>query len=573
MSCACGRWLRVIRSVQRVCLLALVLGSRTSGQTTIAGSGLEEFRDPIRFSGEIGVYGELYGISGRDNRRPPATGRLFFRPVVSLANAVSFTFDVLLSTEGSSAIASQQINQLGVKPVWSWGYANAGDFSESYTPLTLNGLLIRGGSVTINPGVFRFAALGGYTRRSAYGSSSGRFDRYIYGGRIGIGREAESHLDLLFLRTRDIPSKFETVIPDSIPPPDSTQVGTSTNSYQETPQENLVIGASGAVHLFDRRLLLQGEVSGSVFTRDMTSPEIAQENVPSGTRNLYTPRISSYVDLAYTGSMNVDLSPVALRAGYRSIGPGYTSLGVASLVADQREFLLGANIHSSGWVAGMTWSRQNDNLLGQKLYTTVRHRYNGSLTIRPATFWNATFLGNVLTMGNSAASDSALIQFLTLTVGTSQWIMFDRTGLLQNVSLNYNYQKSANENPLRSGGWSHAHTVTGSAMLGISDQISIVPSVSLVASHIALHPWTSISTFSLTPRYRSGNGVFVASLTLGLSRSQSVNSLVSTVTVSYRLSRSNSMRLTYRKTGFRNTLQPTTDYDENVASLVLTQSF
>jgi len=560
-------------SATGLCVLALLVGSRAEAQITIAGSDLDEFRNPVRISGEVGMYGELYGMSGRDSRRPPVTGRIYFRPVITIANAATFSFDLLLSTEGSSALAGQQINQLGVRPAWSWGYANAGDFSEAYTPLTLNGLLIRGGSVTINPGLFRFSALGGYTRRSAYGSSSGRFDRYLYGGRIGIGSNEESHIDLQLLRTRDIPSKFELVTPDSIPSPDSTQVGTPVASTQEAPQENLVIGASGALHLLEKRLRIQGEINGSVFTRDMTSAELDAEKIPSAARGLYTPRVSSYADLAYTVAMNLALSPVALRAAYRSIGPGYTSLGVASLIADQREILLGANIHSSGWTASLTWARQNDNLLGQKLYTTVRHRYSGSAMVRPLSVWNATVHGNLLRMGNSAPNDTALVRFLTLAIGTSQTVMFDRGTILQTVSVNYNYQKSADENPLREGSRSHAHTISATAVMAFSEQITVVPSVSLVASRVAFQPGSSITTYSLTPRYRSQDGAFVASLTLGLSRSRSVNSLVSTLRARYRLTDSSSLTLTYRRTGFRNGLQPSINYDENVASLVLKQSF
>ena len=38
------------------------------------------FQKNVVFSGDIGSYGELYSISGQAQRRPPSTGRLYFRP-------------------------------------------------------------------------------------------------------------------------------------------------------------------------------------------------------------------------------------------------------------------------------------------------------------------------------------------------------------------------------------------------------------------------------------------------------------------------------------------------------------
>ena len=57
----------------------------------------------VNISGEAGFSGELYSISGRDARRPGASGRVFIRPTLTLFNNFSVNFDIFLSTEGSSA--------------------------------------------------------------------------------------------------------------------------------------------------------------------------------------------------------------------------------------------------------------------------------------------------------------------------------------------------------------------------------------------------------------------------------------------------------------------------------------
>ena len=174
-----------MRSLWFAILLLLISASDLFSQTGVPSVVTGVRGEAIGLSGEIGSYGEYYSISGRDARRPSSSARLYFRPTLSFYNAASISFNILLSTEGSSRSARHQVNQInqfGVQPRWKWGYANAGDFSESYTPLTLNGLTIRGGGFAINPGQLRLAATGGMTRRIGAASNEGGFDREIYAG-------------------------------------------------------------------------------------------------------------------------------------------------------------------------------------------------------------------------------------------------------------------------------------------------------------------------------------------------------------------------------------------------------
>jgi len=530
--------------------------------------------DVISLRGDIGTYGELYSISGRDSRRPSSTARLYFRPTISFYDAMTVSFNFLLSTEGSSRSAQHQvnqINQLGIRPQWEWGYANAGDFTETFTPYTLNGILLRGGGVTINPGLFRFAAIGGYTRRTGIAGGSGSFDRYIYGGKIGVG-DNEEFFDIMFVRVRDTPSRFQIVQPDSITPPDSTQVGTTTNAYQDTPQENLVLGIATSFKMFEDVVDFHAEVNGSAFTRDMTSSQIKEEKIPSVISGLYSPRLSTSADYAYNLKMGFNFSPVTFKVGYRYIGPGYSSLGVASLIADQREILFGTGIRLSDWSMTFNWSRQNDNLLDQKLNTTIRQTFSGNVNIRPVDAWSMGFLGNVLTMRNYAINDTAaLIRFLTLNLGTTQAIMFGRDGLVQSASLSYIFQKSADENPLRANNGSISNTISANVIMNLAENLTIVPSISIVVSRIGSQSWATIETYSVTPRYRALENDLVTSLTIGLARSKSTSSLQTNLNASYRITQSNILTLSIRRTGFQGDPQLSSDYSEYTASLTISQ--
>ncbi|MCU0406256.1 MAG: hypothetical protein MUE64_04660, partial [Ignavibacteriaceae bacterium] len=159
-------------------------------------------RDIISISGDLGAYGELYSITGQPKRRPSATGRLFFRPVVDFYGVFQLPFDFLLSTEGSSA--RQSINQFGLNPDWGWGSAHIGDFNKEYSPLSLSGIKIRGGGLNFSPDLFRISVVSGFTQRSVPGGAQdGSYKRFLLAAKLGYGKEDQTYFDLIFLKAKD----------------------------------------------------------------------------------------------------------------------------------------------------------------------------------------------------------------------------------------------------------------------------------------------------------------------------------------------------------------------------------
>lgn len=159
-------------------------------------------KDIFSISGDLGAYGELYSISGQPKRRPSSTGRLFFRPIVDFYGVFQLPFDFLLSTEGSSA--RQSINQFGLNPDWGWGSAHVGDFNKEYSPLSLSGIKIRGGGINLNPDLFRFSVVSGFTQRSVPGGAQdGSYKRFLFAAKLGYGSEENTYFDLIFLKARD----------------------------------------------------------------------------------------------------------------------------------------------------------------------------------------------------------------------------------------------------------------------------------------------------------------------------------------------------------------------------------
>lgn len=114
-------------SIAVVCLIGTAQ-AQNAADTTNGDENIVQ--ENVDISGQAGVYGELYGISGRDARRPSSTGRIFLRPRITFLNELTLNINVLLSSEGISA--RQNINKIGLDPSWNWGSAHVGDFLKTF---------------------------------------------------------------------------------------------------------------------------------------------------------------------------------------------------------------------------------------------------------------------------------------------------------------------------------------------------------------------------------------------------------------------------------------------------------
>lgn len=537
--------------------------------TVASGAGGSRFT-PIAFSGEIGTYGEMYSMSGRDGRRPSSIGRLFFRPTLTLFEAVSLDFDVLLSTEGSQA--RQDINQFGVNPNWSWGQAHVGDFTDNYAQYTLNGIRIRGGGFFINPGLFRLGAVGGVTRRAVVGTAeNGSFDRSIYGGRIGLGAAEGSYVDLVFLRVRDRISSLADM--RSAATYDSATGMYSTPPFEVTPQENALIGMMSHITFFDNRLTWDVEATGSIFTRDMRVDQNKQLNVPDWVNDLYHVNLTSSAGVAVRTDVGVNMGSVSVTSGYRYVTPGYTSLGVASLINDWQEFSLAPSLRIGRWMVSLNTIRQNDNLFGQKLNTLVRWQYGGTVSFQPTDHWSASVLGNYLTMANDAVNDTFKVSYSSLTLGTNQFLVFGDGAAVQSITLGYLYQESGNDSRLRADTRFSSHSANLGMSIPLAETITLTPGAGIVVSKVARFDAQTTQTYSVSAQHRAFDNLLVNVLTGVLSLGQGSSSYRSMFTSTYRLTRSASIGLTLSMMNFRTDSPYGSKFNEYSASLYISQRF
>ncbi|HEX6133598.1 MAG TPA: hypothetical protein VFZ24_06535 [Longimicrobiales bacterium] len=545
---------------------------------------MDRLRTPVRFSGEIGSYGELYSVSGRERRRPSSTGRLFLRSSLELFGTVTVGLDLSYATESGSTAglgtSRQPFNQIGIAPEWSWGRAYLGAFSDSYSSLTWDGVRMRGLGFNVNPGPVRLAAFYGRSQSAALGGAiDGAFRRDVSGGRIGFGRRSETgdggFLDVVFLRAADDPSS----LPLATEPEPATSTAVVDNEFAVTPQENIVIAAVTRVPFWQGRLVWSGEAAASVHSRDRRAPVLTDDALDEYAgllRSFITPRASTYGDIAHNGKLelrNLPLPGSTTRAprtlsaavGYRYIGAGYVSLGLASLPADQQAVTADVSVRFRQWNASLRGMQQHDNLLGQKLATTTRYRLAGSASIRLSRAFSSTLRASLNTVGNDTDDVARQVDFASWLVGMSHSVSL-RDRRLRALALNYGYQQAGDAAPQRADSELRAHDTSVRATIQAARNLTITPAIGIALSKSASADWQARHTYSLAGHFRASSRL-TSSASLSNSRLNSGGSIQGAVSARYQLTTSDLVTLGIRSNRVSGLQTETGYYHENRVTL------
>jgi len=567
----------------------------------------------ISLSGDVGAFGEVYNMSGEQNRRPASTGRIYLRPTLTLFNMFSIPMEFFLSTEGSGA--RQDINHYGIAPSWGWGKLYLGDFSDTYSDLTFSGINVRGAGINLYPGGFRFALAAGFTQRSVQGGAeNGSYDRFLIAAKTGFGYEDGSHVYLTLLRAKDkvssskppaqafkmvfpngndeIPvnsiqtikwytsgnsqnvrillsrdggSSFETIVentPNSgfynwtVTGPETftaivkivdiadsliqtasefpfrigfgidTKVGSLPsgieNSFSVMPQENLLVGLNTQVNFLNDMFKIGIEGVGSAYTRDMTADDINIDtaNLPSFLKKFYKPKLSTNVDYAINSFLNFNANRVNVKLGYKFIGPGFNSLGLSYLINDQQEISSMVSVNLFPVTVFINYGRVNDNLISQKLFTTVRNQYGIGITAFATSYWNTSALMNILDMGNNSSNDTSKTDFTNMMLSLNNNITFGDASVFKNLSVNYTFQNAINNSYLIKNNKSTANSLNITLGFEPIEKLNTSFSVGLVNSVIM----DTVKTFSQNYTLSTGYPLFEDKLQNSISLTASVQS-------------------------------------------------
>ncbi len=501
------------------CILIVIIPLHLCGQQKKS-----DLSQKILFSGTSNIYGEYYNASGISNRRPPTTGRISLNPNLQILNLVSLSMQMLVSTEGTQT--RQNMNILGLHPRWEWGYAHLGDFSDNYSQHSLSGINVKGAEIAVFPKNIRFSVGGGQTRRAVDDISINEsYDQYTYFSKLGYGDENRSFFDLIFLKVKDDPESvkkpadwdYTYIIPDTMENIlDTIWVEPPYNPVSVTPQENMVMGINSRIAVFQQKVVLELEASGSAFNKDLNADKVAFDDTESVKiletiySDLFTPRAGSSFDYAINSSLNLNLQRLKLRVSYRHIGPGYVSLGTPSNINDRREFQLRSNFKIMKHRIRASWNRMTNNLSNQKLETNIRNQYQLGVYSMFEN-WRSNINFRYLGMDNVADYDSLEWDYGNINFSTHQSMVFGKDNILRQVGFQYRFQgtdKNMTNDQMRSqyhtlnltASFRLPHAFTMNSSIGISqrnsdDESSFTQVYSLRLNHITLENKLTNSIF------------------------------------------------------------------------------
>ena len=558
----------------------------------------------VQWQGEIGSYAEAYGISGREARRPSETGRIYLNSTAKLYGKLSVGVNLMLTSENGASAGfgglpgRQRLNQFGVSPQWSWGRAHVGSFSEFYTPNTVSGIRITGAGFDVRPGRLHIGAFGGQSRQAAFGGlTSGSFDRRIAGGRVGVGRPVAggrkgSYIDVMMVRTWDDPGslpgptddEYAPFLPDSLAnQPDTALLPPiAVNPFAVTPQENVVVGVTGGLSLFGGKAYWRGEIDGSVHTRDRRASPLGEsavdERYTGFMKRLVTPRVGTHADHAYRTELELRFdrlpgatprSPRSMTAtiGYRYVGPGYVSLGSAFLPNDQAGIEARTMMRLGKVSLHLDGMRQHDNLIGQKLETTVRNRFGGMVMAQPAPRWSSTVRATRVGMTNEATVALRAVDYSAWVLGTSQTFMVGPRSRVRSVTGSFTVQRVGDENPAREASKLRSYGGDVRVMFGLAPRFTLTPTVGLVRSTVGTDAAESRATYGLAADWRSEGGRWSNNLALMQSQITRTDALTGRLTSRFRITQSDALVLTVRANTYRSLVDPEGNFDERTVSL------
>ena len=217
--------------------------------------------------------------------------------------------------------------------------------------------------------------------------------------------------------------------------------------------------------------------------------------------------------------------------------------------------------------------RFSDNLINQKAYTTSRNQFGVNFNGQLTGFWNANFLINILDMGNDSNNDTTKVDFSSLVLGMNHVFMIGQQSFLQNISINYTYQKSENNSALLSGSVTNVNTVNLGLSYYISENLSANSSFGLVSSVYADTIKSDTKIVSLGLNHSAINNKLHTSLSVSSSFLQNNSSYRTILTSGYSLTRSDRISLTISYNAFRTTIPNSNNFNEIIAGLNYSHNF
>lgn len=393
-----------------------------------------------------------------------------------------------LKTKLETGIAEKTIKNLSktVKFFTNFNSLGIGTSYPMYTKHTVYGVSSTGLDVEFNPGIF-YIALTGLKNQRAIDNVS--FKRELYSGRLGIGKKENSHFIFTIMHAKD----------------DENSITVNDTNRTLTPKSNWLAGFDGKLNLLKNKLSFEVEGVLSLYTNDVTAPDIISEAIPGWVKNMFNPKGSSSIDYMYSGKVLFDnaKSNTKISAEIKMIGPGFITLGNPTLRNDKFGFegKIEQKFLDSKITTSLAIRNYKDNLLNTKTVSTNSTSAIFKLGVRVKSYpsLNLTFMPNFQKNDKQITStDSSKIDSKTYAFTGMSSYPFRFGGILTQSSLLFSYVDSKTLFGLYDY-WTKTSMFTESFTFRIP--LSISTSIGMVQTLSGGFDYSRIITFALTGNY------------------------------------------------------------------------
>ncbi len=317
------------------------------------------------------------------------------------------------------------------------------------------------------------------------------------------------------------------------------------NQNAVTPQENLVLGTKGKISFLNNSISFDFDAAGSVYTRDLRSSELNLDSsdIPSFISKIYKPRVGTNYDFAFNTGLNLRFSSFSTKIGYRRIQPGYNSLGTAYLHNDIQEISITNNIRISTINLNLSYIRQTDNLLDQKIFTTARNVITAGINAKITNNWTSSISGNILLMANDSNNDSTKIDFNNLVLNFNNSFTVDQKGFMRNINVNYSLQNSDNKSYLLKNNTTVVHSLNLGLGFGLSADLTSNFNAGFVNSSVFDTVKTFTHNYALNFLHKAFSNKLNSSLNLSSAFNQGNKSYRASISSGYSFSAADNLTL------------------------------
>ncbi|HWB28014.1 MAG TPA: hypothetical protein VG738_21220 [Chitinophagaceae bacterium] len=328
---------------------------------------------PFAISGAVQLRGVYYTASGIPANRSPYSYIFSGNPTFSIYG-LSVPLNFTVSEQERSF--RQPFNQFGISPHYKWITVHLGYRSVVFSPYTLAGYTMLGAGVELNPGKFRFGFMYGKLASATTLDTTTQslvpfsFSRKAYAVRIGVGTD-RTYFDISYLKAKDDDASVPYKTYDSF--------------FSITPAANTVIGVSTRVSFF-RKLYIQGNIAGSIYTRDINSPitlDSFDNSLFKLAKKFAIVNASTEFNIAADAAIGYKATSWGVKVQYNRIDPDFQSMGAYFFNNDLESYTVAPNfrlfknkLRFSGSIGF-----QHDNVKNQKQATSNKTIGTANLSV------------------------------------------------------------------------------------------------------------------------------------------------------------------------------------------------